>query len=95
MHHIPVRDRAAVMIHMFRVLRPGGRLLIADMYPTGRVVPAVIRALARLGSRHRTDPFYDVDVPRYTQALRDVGFTELHFSTAKPWTGYLTAVKPG
>ncbi len=93
MHHIPPGDRVAAMAHMFRVLRPGGRLLIADMYPTGRLIPAVIRALARI-PHHRTDPFDDVDVRRYTGALRDVGFTQLTFTTLKPWTGYLTAVKP-
>ena len=95
MHHIPADDRVAAMAHMFRVLRPGGRLLIADMYPAGRLIPAVIRALTRIASHHRTDPFDDVDVRRYTDALRDVGFTELTFTTVKPWTGYLTAVKPG
>jgi ubiquinone/menaquinone biosynthesis C-methylase UbiE len=94
-HHIPADDRVAAMAHMFRVLRPGGRPLIADMYPTGRLIPAVIRALTRIASHHRTDPFNDVDVRRYTDALRDVGFTELTFTTVKPWTGYLTAVKLG
>ena len=94
MHHIPPGSRVAAMAHMFRVLRPGGRLLIADMYPTGRLIPAVIRALARIGPHHGTDPFDDVDVRRYTGALRDVGFTELKFTTVKPWTGYLTAIKP-
>ncbi|MDP8971255.1 MAG: class I SAM-dependent methyltransferase [Actinomycetota bacterium] len=95
MHHIPPGDRVAAMAHMFRVLRPGGRLLIADMHPTGRLVPAVLRALTRIAPHHRDDPFDDVDVRRYTEALRDVGFTELKFTTVKPWTGYLTAVKPG
>lgn len=95
MHHIPSEGRVAALGHMFRVLRPGGRLLIADLYPTGRLIPAVIRALTRITLRHRTDLFDDVDVRRYADALHDVGFTELTFTTAKPWTGYLTAIKPG
>ncbi len=95
MHHIPAADRDTAMAHMFRVLRPGGRLLIADVHPTGRVIPGIIRTLARIGSRQHTDPFADLDVRRYSQALRDVGFTELQFGIARPWTGYLTAVKPG
>ena len=48
MHHIPPGERVTAMAHMFRVLRPGGRLLIADAYPTGRLIPAVIRALTRI-----------------------------------------------
>lgn len=80
---------------MFRLLRPGGRLLVADLYPTGRLVPAVVRALTRAGAHHGGgDPFDDLDVRRYSDALRQVGFVELEFATTKPWTGYLTATKP-
>ncbi len=30
MHHIPARDRPAAFAQMYRVTRPGGRLLVAD-----------------------------------------------------------------
>lgn len=33
-HHIPGADRAAAFAEMFRVTRPGGRLLIADFRPS-------------------------------------------------------------
>lgn len=33
-HHIPEADRAAAFAEMFRVTRPGGRLLIADFRPS-------------------------------------------------------------
>ena len=33
MHHIPVRQRQAAFAEMYRVTRPGGRLLTADMAP--------------------------------------------------------------
>jgi ubiquinone/menaquinone biosynthesis C-methylase UbiE len=33
MHHIPVPQRPAAFAEMYRVTRPGGRLLIADMAP--------------------------------------------------------------
>ncbi|HEV2088600.1 MAG TPA: class I SAM-dependent methyltransferase [Cryptosporangiaceae bacterium] len=95
MHHVPAEHRTAAMSHMFRVLRPGGRLLIADMYPTGRLAPALVRGLTRIATRRQDDPFDDLDVRRYTQTLRDIGFEELAFATAKPWTGFLTAVRPG
>ena len=33
MHHIPARQRPAAFAEMYRVTRPGGRLLIADLRP--------------------------------------------------------------
>jgi ubiquinone/menaquinone biosynthesis C-methylase UbiE len=33
MHHIPARQRPAAVAEMYRVTRPGGHLLIADMAP--------------------------------------------------------------
>jgi ubiquinone/menaquinone biosynthesis C-methylase UbiE len=33
MHHIPARQRPAAIAEMYRVTRPGGRVLIADMAP--------------------------------------------------------------
>ena len=39
MHHIPARKRATAVSEMFRVTRPGGRLLIADFDPSRPVFP--------------------------------------------------------
>jgi ubiquinone/menaquinone biosynthesis C-methylase UbiE len=36
MHHIPARKREAAFGEMFRVTRPGGRLLVADFDPSRR-----------------------------------------------------------
>lgn len=35
-HHVPARKRAAAFAEMFRVTRPGGRLLVADFDPARR-----------------------------------------------------------
>lgn len=38
-HHVPARKRAAAFAEMYRVTRPGGRLLVADFEPSRRAFP--------------------------------------------------------
>ncbi|WP_330251603.1 methyltransferase domain-containing protein [Nocardia sp. NBC_00565] len=102
MHHIPEAKRAEAMAHMFRVLRPGGRLLLADTHPTGLVLPAVIRIMSRFAAHrtddahaagHRADPLAAVDIRRYREALRENGFETVDFTALAPTTGVLVATK--
>ena len=39
LHHVPARQRAAAFGEMYRVTRPGGRLLVADFDPSRRPLP--------------------------------------------------------
>jgi ubiquinone/menaquinone biosynthesis C-methylase UbiE len=39
MHHVPARRRADALAEMYRVTRPGGRLLLADFDPARRPFP--------------------------------------------------------
>jgi ubiquinone/menaquinone biosynthesis C-methylase UbiE len=39
MHHVPARRRRDALAEMYRVTRPGGRLLIADFDPARRPLP--------------------------------------------------------
>ncbi|WP_245550862.1 class I SAM-dependent methyltransferase [Nocardia paucivorans] len=92
MHHIPESRREAALAEMWRVLRPGGRLLLADTHPT-----RWMRVLfARGGSRHgdATDHFDALDIRRYAQDLRMLGFTEPEYTRIRHMTGTLTATKP-
>lgn len=38
-HHVPARKRAAAFAEMYRVTRPGGRLLVADFEPSRTPLP--------------------------------------------------------
>ncbi|MEU1958566.1 class I SAM-dependent methyltransferase [Nocardia sp. NPDC019304] len=101
MHHIDAAQRPAALAQMFRILRPGGRLLLADAHPTGPVLSAAVRVMARFAAHraHDTshdhgDPLAAVDIRRYRDVLRANGFDEIEFVTVRPATGVLLAVKP-
>ncbi|WP_280415796.1 class I SAM-dependent methyltransferase [Nocardia carnea] len=91
MHHIPEEHREAAIAEMWRVLRPGGRLLLADAHPTPRV-----RFLSGWSTRrhHGPDPLADVDIRRYTTALQSVGFAGIEYRESHNVTGVMTASKP-
>lgn len=89
MHHIPEAHRAAALAQMWRVLRPGGRVLLADASPSPRMRKA-LSVLLRNGG----DPFADADIRHYTEPLRALGFTELTYTQSRDQTGILTGTKP-
>ncbi|MFE3444083.1 class I SAM-dependent methyltransferase [Nocardia sp. NPDC059180] len=94
MHHIPEQRRATAIDEMFRVLRPGGRLLLADAHPSPRFRAVFARILRLTGRGTAADPFADVDIRRYTDTLRVAGFDEPQFLVSRYATGMLVARKP-
>ncbi|MEV0686862.1 methyltransferase domain-containing protein [Nocardia sp. NPDC050378] len=85
MHHIPEQHRAEALAQMWRVLRPGGRLLLADASPS----PRMRRLLAPMFGG-----FDAVDIRRYVDQLAAIGFTELGYTQSRYQTGILTCMKP-
>ncbi|MDX8048487.1 class I SAM-dependent methyltransferase [Lentzea sp. BCCO 10_0798] len=68
LHHIPEQSRATAFAEMFRVLRPGGRVLIADFRPPkGHLATHLVGAAA--GEAMRDNP-----VERIAPMLGDAGF---------------------
>lgn len=51
MHHIPEAERERALRQIFRILRPGGRLLLADATPTSGFSSVAIRFMARVSAR--------------------------------------------
>ena len=83
MHHIPARKRAAAVSEMYRVTRPGGRLVIADfdrpavlpLHPGGRRMSRAAAAVGPLEALAATagdqvESCGRLPLLRYVQAIR-------------------------
>ena len=87
LHHVPARGRPAALAEMYRVARPGGRLLLADFDPDRRPLPLhpgaqrMRRAAAASGSLaelaaaagYQVESTGTLPLLRYVTAVRDPG----------------------
>ncbi len=83
-HHVPARQRAAAFAEMYRVTKPGGRLLVADFDPARRPLPlhpgarrmhraaATVGPLERLAAAagYRVESSGQLPLLSYVQAIR-------------------------
>jgi ubiquinone/menaquinone biosynthesis C-methylase UbiE len=88
LHHLPETLRPRAIGEMYRVLRPGGRLLVADIRPpttrTGRLMLKghVISPAMRSNPVHLLEPL-----------VRAAGFQQVRAGDVQPWLRYVHAVK--
>lgn len=86
-HHLPGPRRAAAIREMFRVLRPGGSLLIAEFRPpTSQVGRRLIRAHSPAMAENRVDLIEPM--------VREAGFERVRSGDLRPWVHYVQALKP-
>jgi ubiquinone/menaquinone biosynthesis C-methylase UbiE len=88
-HHLPEALRHRAIDEMFRVLRPGGSVLIAEFRP-----PA-----SRIGRRVITkltghDAMAENRVDLLEPMIRKAGFEQPRSGALRPWTYYIQARKP-
>jgi ubiquinone/menaquinone biosynthesis C-methylase UbiE len=86
-HHLPEAMRPQAIHEMFRVLRPGGRLLIAEFRPPrNRIVHSLIGHVTSPAMQH--NPLHLLE-----PMIEDAGFQQVHSGDLKPWIRYAQAVK--
>jgi ubiquinone/menaquinone biosynthesis C-methylase UbiE len=91
MHHLPEDLRVKGLAEVKRVLKPGGRLLIADMTRSGTSMHARIFAALTMHRSHG-DQFGIQDLPELLKeaGLEEINLLDDHFLTI----GFLRANKP-
>ena len=87
-HHLPEALRPRAIAEMFRVLRPGGQVLVADFRPTrsrlGRLVMVV----------HASPAMRENPVHLLEPMVREAGFEQVRVGEVRPWIHYVKAMKP-
>lgn len=84
-HHLPADLRLPALREMHRILRSGGRLLVADFQPpTGRFPSALTAALTGHAMAHN-------DVDELERLITHAGFTVTTTGNANAWLRYISA----
>jgi ubiquinone/menaquinone biosynthesis C-methylase UbiE len=86
MHHVPVRERATAFREMYRVTRPGGRLLVADFDPVRRRFTMHPHASLMRHAAEAAGPL---------EHLADAAGWRVADSGQLPLVSYILAVRPG
>ena len=86
-HHLPQALRPQAIGEMFRVLRPGGSVLIAEFRPpASRMGRRLIAAHSPAMAANRVDLLEPM--------VRDAGFEQFRCGDLRPWTHFVQARKP-
>jgi ubiquinone/menaquinone biosynthesis C-methylase UbiE len=86
MHHVPARRRQDALAEMYRVTRPGGRLLIADFDPARQPLPLHPGAQRTHRAAASVGPL---------EELAAAAGYRVESTGTLPLLRYVTAVRPG
>jgi ubiquinone/menaquinone biosynthesis C-methylase UbiE len=87
-HHLPETLRPRAISEMFRVLRPGGSVLIAEFRPpTSRIGRHLIGAVHGPAMAHNR-------LDLLSPMVQEAGFEQLRSGDLHPWIHYVRALKP-
>ncbi len=86
-HHIDAAARPRALAQMLRVLRPGGRLMIADMSPDAAWASRLVGALTGPQMQHSR-------IAVIAEEVRGAGFTDVRTGRRGPFLGQVTARRP-
>ena len=87
-HHLPDELRPQAIREMLRVLRTGGRVLVADFRPPASRLGRLLTA-AHASPAMRNNPVHLLE-----PMVREAGFDHVEGGDLRPWIRYVTAVKP-
>lgn len=74
-HHLPTDIKKQALREIYRVLKPNGRLLLADFGPAMTMLPKILFALARLFKIEEWNSLQDNIHGRIPVFLQEAGFT--------------------
>lgn len=87
-HHLPGQARAQAIGEMFRVLRPGGRVVVADFRPpANRLLRRLVRPVVSDAMEH--NPVHLIE-----SMVSDAGFEKVGTGEALPWIHCVRGARP-
>jgi ubiquinone/menaquinone biosynthesis C-methylase UbiE len=88
LHHLPGTLRPQAIREMYRVLRPGGRVLVADFRPPTTRIGRLLLKGHVISPAMRNNPVHLLE-----PMVREAGFQQIRSGDVQPWLRYVHGVK--